>query len=177
MMATIDGVPEPKRTSTRSAPALSDAYEAHYASLVRLASVLLDDVGACEEVVQDAFVSVWHRPPALTDPDRLPAYLRSAVLNGARSQLRKRAVRRRHQPQMHLAAASAETTALAEGDEQLLEALRSLPARQREVLVLRFYLDLSEAEIAATLGVSTGSVKTHAHRGLSTLAARLEGRT
>jgi RNA polymerase sigma-70 factor (sigma-E family) len=157
---------------------LTDAFALHYRSLVRLASLLLDDVASSEEVVQDAFVQVWSRGPGLRDPERLPAYLRSAVLNGARSQLRRRGVRRRHlrsaAPPRSAAPAEAEVLAT-DPDGHLLRALRALPARQREVLALRYYLDLPEAEIAATLGISPGSVKTHAHRGLHALAEALEG--
>ncbi|HLT16065.1 MAG TPA: sigma-70 family RNA polymerase sigma factor, partial [Acidimicrobiales bacterium] len=147
-------------------------------ALVRLASLLLDDVATCEEVVQDAFVHVWRRPPALRDETRLAAYQRSAVLNWARSQRRRRGVRRRHLRSVGPppTAPAAEATALAgDADDAVLRALRALPDRQREVLALRYYLDLSEAEIAATLGVSAGSVKTHAHRGLRALAEALEG--
>jgi RNA polymerase sigma-70 factor (sigma-E family) len=152
---------------------LAATYREHYRSLVRLASLLVDDVGRCEEIVQDAFVKVWRRPPNLSGDDRLPAYLRSAVLNGARSHLRHRGVERRH---LRAVASPPEAPdATSTGDEaQVLSALRSLPDRQREVLALRYYLDLSEAEIAATLGISPGSVKTHAHRGLATLAQQLE---
>src|SRR5207244_10299614 len=74
---------------------LADSYRLHYASLVRLAAVLLDDTGTCEEVVQDAFVAVFSHPRRIRDESKLAPYLRSAVLNGARSQLRRRAVRRR----------------------------------------------------------------------------------
>lgn len=153
---------------------LEAVYRDHYRSLVRLASLLLDDLGTCEEIVQDAFVAVWRRGPVLRTEGRLPSYLRSAVLNGARSHLRRRRVARRHlQPVQH-PADGPDAEPLAGDDGVILAALRSLPERQREVLALRYYLDLSEAEIAATLGVSTGSVKTHAHRGLATLADRLE---
>jgi len=175
MMASIatDQSPEPGPSALVD---LESAYRSHYRSLVRLASILLDDVGTCEEVVQDAFVQVWGRGPALREPERLPAYLRSAVLNGARSQLRRRLVRRRHLAPVPDPAPAAETTALrGDPDQVVLLALRALPVRQREVLALRYYLDLPEAEIARTLGISPGSVKTHAHRGLATLAERLEG--
>jgi RNA polymerase sigma-70 factor (sigma-E family) len=149
----------------------------HYRPLVRLASLLIDDQGVCEELVQDAFVAVWRRRAALLDPDRLPAYLRSAVLNGARSHLRKREVRRRHRAPEPAAVPSAEAGAVAaEETRTVVAALRALPDRQREVLALRYYLDLSEAEIASTLGISPGSVKTHAHRGLAALAPLLEER-
>jgi len=174
MMACIaaDHAPTP---ASGVASDLEALYHSEYRSLVRLASLLLDDVGTCEDVVQDAFVQVWQRNLRLRDPARLPAYLRSAVLNGARSHLRHRLVRRRHLQPAPAATVAAETSALA-GDPtgEVLRALRSLPARQREVLALRYYLDLSEVDIAATLGISTGAVKTHAHRGLATLAARLE---
>lgn len=175
MMASIatDRPPEP---GPRPLVDLESAYREHYRSLVRLASILLDDVGACEEVVQDAFVQVWSRGVALRDGERLPAYLRSAVLNGARSQLRRRLVRRRHLASVPDPSPAAETTALrGDPDHAVLLALRALPVRQREVLALRYYLDLPEAEIARTLGISAGSVKTHAHRGLATLAHQLEG--
>jgi RNA polymerase sigma-70 factor (sigma-E family) len=151
----------------------------HYRSLVKLASLLIDDRATCEEVVQDAFVAVFRSPARLRDESKLPAYLRSAVLNGARSQLRRRQVRTRLRivdaPISEVA--SAETGALA-ADEQraVLAALRTLPDRQRDVLVLRFYLDLPESEIAETLGIGAGTVKTHTRRGLDALARELENR-
>ena len=156
------------------APDLESVYREHYRSLVRLGSLLIDDVGTCEELVQDAFVKVWRRGPMLRDPSRLPAYLRSAVLNGARSHLRRSGVARRHLQSVPEPGAAPEQSPLAGEEGRVLAALRSLPDRQREVLALRYYLDLSETEIAATLGISAGSVKTHAHRGLATLADRLE---
>jgi RNA polymerase sigma-70 factor (sigma-E family) len=156
---------------------LAELHAGHYRSLVRLASLLVDDPGTCEELVQDAFVSVWRQRFRVDDPAKLPAYLRSAVLNGARSHLRKVGVRRRHLAAAPGTAPSAETGALAsEETRRIIDALRALPDRQREVLALRYYLDLSEAEIAATLGISAGSVKTHAHRGLAALAPALEER-
>ena len=165
-MSSVDPVPGPVP--------LEVAYREHYRSLVRLASILVDEVGTCEELVQEAFVNAW-RTGGAADADRLPAYLRSAVLNGARSHLRKVGVRRRHLQAVPDPSVSAEHHAVAEDEtRRVLAALRTLPDRQREVLTLRFYLDLSEAEIADTLGISKGSVKTHAHRGLAALEARLE---
>jgi RNA polymerase sigma-70 factor (sigma-E family) len=157
-------------------PELDTLYREHYRSLVKLASLLVDDVGTCEEIVQDAFVAVHRRGPMLRDEAKAPAYLRSAVLNGARSQLRRRQVRRRHLAPVPDPAPPAEHGAIASDEQRrVIAALRSLPDRQRDVLTLRYYLDLSEAEIAQTLGISPGSVKTHAHRGLAALAERLEG--
>lgn len=165
----------------RADPWLVDLYRSHYAELVRLAALLVDDRGVAEEVVQDAFVSVARRRERapLDDAQAVPAYLRSAVLNGARSALRRRAVRRRHLRSVEPPpdAPSADVAALAhEETRRVLTALRRLPGRQREVLVLRYYADLSEAEIAETLGISPGSVKTHAHRGLASLSETLEAR-
>ena len=150
-------------------------FRSEYRSLVRLAALLLDDRGAAEEVVQDAFVQLqvgWDR---VRDPARAPAWLRSAVLNGARSRLRRRGVRRRH-----LQAVPVHHESAAEGAERsdehrrVMAALRTLPPRQREALVLKFYAELSEAETAAAMGVSAGSVKTHVHRGLAALERLLE---
>jgi RNA polymerase sigma-70 factor (sigma-E family) len=164
-------------TSVATTSELDQLYREHYRLLVRLASLLVDDVAVCEELVQDAFVAVMRRPRAWEDQDRAPAYLRSAVLNGARSHLRKQQVRRRWlrsvPPPGHHPAADASSLLDAETDT-MLAALRLLPARQREVLALRFYLEQSEVEIADALGISPGSVKTHAHRGLAALA-RLVG--
>ena len=153
---------------------LTRLYRDQYTSLVRLASMLLDDVTQSEEVVQDAFVRMFElrNPPPFA---KAPAYLRSAVLNGARSQIRKLVVRRRHQNDLPGVVGAAEIDGIASvfGDV-VLETVRALPRRQSEVLLLRYYLDLSEAEIAETLGISTGSVKTHASRGLARLGDLLE---
>jgi RNA polymerase sigma-70 factor (sigma-E family) len=168
MMAVVEVEP---------ADELVDLYRSQYRSLVRLAALLLDDVGSSEEAVQDAFVSMHRAWDRVRDPSRRLAYLRSAVLNGARSRMRKRAVRRRLEPVPPVgeSAESAETAALlAEEHREVLAALRKLPTRQRECLMLRYYLDLSEADIAATLGISAGSVKTHTHRGMAALTRALE---
>ena len=154
--------------------AVAALHRDHYRSLVRLAALLLDDVGASEEVVQDAFVKLQLGWGCLADADKAPAYLRSAVLNGARSRLRHRQVRARHLQVAPPPAASPEVAVLAADEhDRMVVALRRLPARQREALVLRYYLDLSEAEMAAAMGVSAGSVKTHVHRGLAALHTAL----
>ena len=157
-------------------PVLEDLYREHYRSLVRLASLLVDDVPTCEELVQDAFVALHRRGLAGIEPVRVPAYLRSAVLNGARSHLRKRQVRRRLRPVPDAdASESPEAGALLDADRRtVLAAVRALPDRQRDVVVLRYWMQLSEAEIAAALDIAPGTVKTHARRGLEALAAHLE---
>lgn len=157
------------------AAALSALHQEHYRSLVRLACVLLDEQGAGEEVVQEAFVRV-HRAWAQVDQPLI--YLRATVMNLARSRMRRRLVaRRRVEPVVRPAMSAEEHVVLLSDQQEVLDAVRALPRRQRECLVLRYYLELSEAEIASTLGISNGSVKSHSHRGLKALAARLEGRT
>ena len=165
------------RTRERGADPLAELHHAHYTSLVRLAALLLGDTGRAEEVVQDAFVKLHSRIGGLRRSDAAPAYLRSAVLNGARSQLRHRAVHDRHAERVSTlgVSPSAEAGALARTEhDRVLAAMRRLPDRQREALALRYYLDLSEAEMAAAMGISTGSVKTHLHRGLAALGDLLE---
>jgi len=155
--------------------AVTHLYAAHYRSLVRLAALLLRDPGAAEEIVQDAFVAMhgaWRR---LSDPDRALAYLRRSVVNRSRSALRRRSVVERHAPGPPPDAASAEHGAMATLERSaVLNALRLLPQRQREVLVLRYYADLSEAEIADAIGISRGTVKSHASRGMAALRTTLE---
>jgi RNA polymerase sigma-70 factor (sigma-E family) len=150
-------------------------YRAHYASLVRLSAMLLGDTGSAEEVVQDAFVAMhasWHR---LRDPEKALAYLRQTVVNRSRSALRHRSVVARHPQEPPPDEPSAEQYAIAAAERaEVLKALRTLPRRQRETLVLRYYSDLSEAQIAETLGISQGAVKSHAFRGLAALRTLLE---
>jgi len=156
---------------------LHQLYEAHYADLVRLACLLLDRTEAAEEVVQDAFVKLYGALDRIEDGDATPAYLRSMVMNGARSKLRRRLVVRKHPPMREPDVEGADATAaLHEDQREVIEALRSLPARQRECLVLRFYGGCSEAEIADTLGIARGTVKSSISRGMATLSERLEGR-
>jgi RNA polymerase sigma-70 factor (sigma-E family) len=148
---------------------LAALYREQARSLVRLAALLVDDVGTAEEIVQDAFVLVHRRWEHVAKPAQ---YLRKSVVNLARSRLRRRLVARRHLPLHEPAVPAADE--LAADQHEVIDALRALPRRQREVLVLRYWSELTEAEIAATLGISTGSVKTHAHRGIAALQQRLE---
>ena len=156
--------------------ALDELYAAHWGQLVRLAVLLVHDVGTAEEVVQDSFVAMHRHWRRLRDPDRALPYLRQCVVNRARSQLRHRAVVERH-ARAEAARASREEAedgaSAAARRDAVLAALGRLPERQREVLVLRHYLDLSEADIATTLGISRGAVKSHAHRGSAALREHL----
>lgn len=150
-------------------------FVAHYTPLVRLAAVLLDDPGTCEEVVQESFVRLHAGFGRLRDQDKALAYLRQTVVNLSRSRLRHRRVARRHaepQPGLH---SSAEDSALAALEHnELLKAMHQLQRRQREVLALRHLAGLTEAETAAALGISAGSVKAYASRGLDALRVLME---
>ncbi len=160
---------------TSADEALTALYTEHYRALVRLAALLLDDVGASEEVVQDAYVKMhgaWRR---IQDPDKAAAYLRSTVLNLARSRMRRRLVARKHATAPMPDAPSAEYDALARAERQdVVTAIKALPARQREAIVLRYYAELSEAQIAEAMGCTPGAVKSHIHRGKAALANHLE---
>lgn len=152
---------------------LNELYADHYRSLVKLASMYLDDIETAEEVTQDAFVKMLGGRYRVA-PGSEAAYLRSAVLNGARSMLRKRRVRRLHRPDEPGTAPAAEVGGIAGAEhDRVMTAIRALPEKQAAVLILRYYLDLSEREIAETLGIAQGSVKSHAHRGLAKLGGLL----
>lgn len=149
-----------------SLPAL---YDEHFRSMVKLASMYVDDRETAEEVVQDAFVKLLAGNYRIEAGKEAP-YLRKMVLNGARSMLRKRRVRRLHTPDAPGLVAAAEESGMAGAErDRILAAVRQLPEKQAAVLILRFYLDLSEADIAETLGIARGSVKSHSHRGLAKL--------
>jgi len=156
---------------------LHDLYRTHYRDLVRLACLLLDHTEAAEEVVQDAFVRLHGALDRIEDGAATPAYLRSMVMNGARSKLRHRQVVRRHPPMPEPHAEAADAGAVLHEDQrEVIEALRTLPARQRECLVLRYYGGCSEAEIAQTLGIARGTVKSSVSRAMAAMTERLEGR-
>ena len=150
-------------------------YRRNFNGLVRLASVVLRDTATAEEVVQDAFINMhrgWHR---LRDEENALAYLRQAVVNRARSVLRHRVIVERNAPKAMPDLPSAEDGAISMFERAaVIDALRDLPGRQREALILRYYADLSEAEIAAAMGISKGSVKSHTARGMTALRTALE---
>lgn len=173
--AAVMSVPSTRERTWDADEAVTQIYAAHYRSLVRLSALLVRDVQAAEEIVQESFIAMHRAWRRLRDPDRALAYLRQAVVNRSRSWLRHRAVTEKHAPRPLPDAASAEDGAMTSLEHQaVLGALRTLPERQREVLVLRYYADLSEAEIAETIGVSRGAVKSHASRGLAAVRTTLE---
>ncbi|RAG83005.1 SigE family RNA polymerase sigma factor [Streptacidiphilus pinicola] len=155
---------------------LTETYQAHYSSLLRLAALLLDDTASCEDVVQEAFIRVHSARRRLRDPDKTLAYLRQTVVNLSRSTLRRRIMGLRLLQKPMPDAASAEEGAYdALERDELIVALRGLQRRQREVLVLRYFSDMTEAQVADTLGISVGSVKAYGSRGLASLRSTMDG--
>ena len=149
-------------------------YQAHATGLVRLAMLMLGDQSAAEDVVQDAFFGLYQRWDRLSEPERALNYTRSSVLNGCRDVLRRR-TRRIPAALLEPNAPSAEAgVLLAEEHREVLAALRRLPDRQREAVVLRYCLGLPEDEVAQAMNVSRGTVKSTSHRGLAALAKILK---
>jgi RNA polymerase sigma-70 factor (sigma-E family) len=149
--------------------AVTALYQAHALGLIRLAVVMLGDRPAAEDVVQEAFCGLYRRWHTLSDTGKALSYVRSSVINGCRSVLRRRN-RALAGPAGDRPAESAEATALvSEEHQQVLTAIRRLPDRQREALVLRFYLDLDEEETAASMRISRGTVKSTTSRALAAL--------
>jgi len=169
---------EPVAREWDATQAVTELYTTHYRSLVRLAVLLVRDVATAEEVVQDSFVAMhgaWRR---LRDSDKALSYLRQSVVNRSRSVLRHRVVVDRNAPKPAPDMPSAEQGALSLLERSaVIAALRTLPPRQREALVLKFYADLSEAQIAASMGISQGAVKSHTARGMASMRAVLEMQT
>ena len=149
-------------------------YQAHALSLARLALLMLGDADAAQDVVQDAFFGLYRRWDKLTSADAAPAYLRASVLNGCRT-----ALKRRSRPALPGAAETLESAeaAVLHTEEQrgVLNAVRRLPARQREVVVLRYYLDMTEEQAARAMGVSRGTVKSATSRAVAAIGRMLKG--
>ena len=150
-------------------------YQAHALGLVRLAVLMVGDQLTAEDVVQDAFLGLYRRWSALQDQDRALSYVRTSVINGCRMSHRGKYRRGHIAPEVPGHAESAEATAmLGEAHREVLDALRRLPARQREAVVLRYYLDMTEAQAAHAMGVSRGTVKSATSRGIAALARLLK---
>jgi RNA polymerase sigma factor (sigma-70 family) len=154
--------------------ALTALFNKHYTSLVRLAALLVGDIATAEQIVQDSFVAVHHtsRQP---DSDSVLSFLRQAVLARSRATMRHRTLAGGNAADTRPGRTGAEQHAVTSREYQtIIAALRMLPLRQREVIVLRFYADLSEAEIAAVMAISKSAVRSHIARATSSLRADLE---
>lgn len=162
------------QASADAADRITDLYRATALGLIRLAYVILGDQHAAEDVVQEAFCNLFRRWNRLRHTDGLEYYVRASVVNACRSALRRRAVRGRR-VLYELPAPSAEAAALGGVErDDLIRALDLLPSRQRETVVLRYYLDLPDEEIARLMNVSPSTVRSAAHRALNTLARTLK---
>jgi len=163
------------RAAVNAGELVGDLFEYHAVRLIRMAVLLLGDQSSAEDVVQDAFLGLYRGASRLRDPANAVAYLRTSVLNGCRSVLRSRkrawsSLMAAHDPPVW----SAESAAMAGEDRrEVLRAVTHLPPRQREVLVLRYYLNLSDQEIAADLGVTRGTVASTVSRALAALGREL----
>ncbi|GAA0323071.1 hypothetical protein GCM10010302_72760 [Streptomyces polychromogenes] len=154
---------------------LTETYRAHYRSLLGLAALLLDDTASCEDVVQEAFIRVHSARNRVRDRDKTLAYLRQTVVNLSRSALRRRilGLKLLSKPMPDMASAEEGAYDQLERDD-LIKAMRGLQRRQREVLVLRYFADMTEAQVAETLGISLGSVKAYGSRGIAALRVAME---
>ncbi|MCX5377495.1 SigE family RNA polymerase sigma factor [Streptomyces sp. NBC_00091] len=154
---------------------LTETYRAHYRSLLGLAALLLDDTASCEDVVQEAFIRVHSARNRVRDRDKTLAYLRQTVVNLSRSALRRRilGLKLLSKPMPDMASAEEGAYDRLERDD-LIKAMRGLQRRQREVLVLRYFADMTEVQVAETLGISLGSVKAYGSRGIAALRVAME---
>lgn len=154
-------------------------YRREVVSLVRLARLFTDDRTGAEDIVQEAFIRLYHVADRIRDTEKSAAYLRSIVLNLARDHNRRGLLSLRHQDSMIDARTPEmpeERMVRTESESEVIEALNDLSPRQRDCLVLRFYMDLTEKEIAETLAISPNSVKTHCQRGMAVLSVVLGAR-
>ena len=173
---TDSGWPEArgKPAADSAAAAVAALYQHHAVGLIRLAYLMLGDRAGAEDAVQDAFCGLYRHWDRLADRDRALAYVRNSVLNGCRSALRRRTTGRRLLTAYQPPTASAEAAVLGlEERQEVMRAVRRLPSRQREALVLRFYLDLPEREIARLMGLRPSSVRSATARALKALGHAL----
>lgn len=167
-------LPVPAAVTTDVDRLLVDLFEREGRSLVRLARLFVDDRNAAEDLVQEAFIRLARSASRIKDDAKAAAYLRSIVLNLARDHNRRGLVSLRHRlPLDDERAQEVDELVLRDDQRQILEALRDLPHRQRDCLVLRYYQELGIDDIAATLSISRNSVKTHLQRGLAAMESRL----
>ena len=188
-MHHAEGLPRAGRTAgspgagmdqPTAADQVTRLYRIHGMDLIRIAAVMLGSRAAAEDAVQDAFCGLlrnWHQ---LADPRNALPYARSAMMNRCRSELRRQARLERRADHNHrpLDTESPEQAAiLGEEHRDVLAALRRLPDRQREALILRYFMDLPEPEIATAMGISQGTVKSTTSRAIAALARRLKERS
>jgi RNA polymerase sigma-70 factor (sigma-E family) len=168
VLRVLPSVPSDRESAVRA------LYQDRHAELVRFATFIFGDRHAAEDASQEAFARVYDAWDRLEDPDHAVAYLRATVVNLSRGRHRRRLVEERKQPPRLVPVSSAEDDAIGRADNgEVLEAVAALPSRQRACVVMRHWLRMTEGEIAATLDVSIGSVRTHNKRGIETLQRKL----
>lgn len=158
---------------------LESWYRAHFTELVRLGALACGDAAVAEDAVQEVFATMYRKPPAMRDPGNPLPYLRAAVLNRCRSRMRRRATGQRAALRLvgstDATVDDVERRGVASTTRRaVLDAVRALPDRQRDVVLLRHWLGLSESEIADILGIGRGTVKSSASRARAALATILE---
>jgi len=163
-------------TSDRAA-AVSALYAGHALGLIRLAHIMLGNRQAAEDVVQEAFLGLYRRWPYLNEQAKALGYVRSSVLNGCRSVLRRRPTTVLDDVHGRPETSAESAVLTADERQEIIRALRCLPDRQREVLVLRYYLDLPDDQIAAAMRIGQSTVRSAAHRGLAALRRALREET
>jgi RNA polymerase sigma-70 factor (sigma-E family) len=175
LRSVLGSPPMPRRGTGAGPPAINELYHGRRLALVRLATLMVDDLPTAEDIVQDVFAALYRRHgPDLSTVEDPHAYLTAGVMNAARSALRRRRSARAYVLPPPAAAPAAEDQALlGEPDREVLAALGRLTVRQRQVIVLRYWSELSEREIADALHVSRGTVKSTASRALAVLRASL----
>jgi RNA polymerase sigma-70 factor (sigma-E family) len=174
----LTNAPAPPLAAADPADEVTELYQAHALGLLRLAVMMLGDRQAAEDVIQDAFLGLFRRWEALNDPERALAYVRSSVFNGCRTVLRKRARNRQFvlvDPDAESVESAEARVVLGEEHREVLTALRRLPDRQREVVALRYCLDMSVEDVARTMGVTEGTVKSATSRGIAAISRMLKG--
>ena len=175
---TVTADAEPVRAAEPFGPDLVDLYRDYAGDLLEMLWVYVGDKATAEDLVQESFIRLHRAWPRLDHSGSIRAYLRSIAFNLARSGFRRRVVALRHRPHRAFPADSAEMDVILREDQQeVATALRTLPDRQRQCVLLRYWIELGDQEIASELGISVNSVKTHLRRGLAALEAKLEARS
>ena len=180
VVATVSGIDRDALATVSSIDRdalVTKLFEAEGPQLVRLARIFTDDRNAAEDLVQEAFIRLHKAAHRIQTEDKAAPYLRSIVINLARDHNRRGLMSLRHQEALVVGSSpEAPDDALVLDEERatIIRNLRLLSPRQRDCLVLRFYLEMKEREIAETLGISPNSVKTHCRRGMTALRSILE---
>jgi RNA polymerase sigma-70 factor (sigma-E family) len=175
LVAAIDTVAASVAIPDRDA-LVAELFAVEGARLVRLARLFTDDRNAAEDLVQEAFIRLHRAAHRISEPAKAAPYLRSIVINLARDHNRRGLMSLRHQealPAGTVPEAPEDVLVVNEERGQVVEQLRELSPRQRDCILLRFYMEMTEAEIAAALDISPNSVKTHCRRGLEALRKRM----